>query len=96
VDAASAGPGPSREAIAQSPRGSRPLCGTKTSHLGSRLYVGVFKQEQQFEIWIRRGDRYEQFKTYPICAYSALHAPPHTTPIRRAATPERHAEFSAR
>ena len=30
----------------------------------------VFKQERQLEIWIRRGDTYEQFKTYPICAYS--------------------------
>lgn len=35
----------------------------------------MFKQEKQLEIWIRRGDRYEQFKTYPICAYSGHRGP---------------------
>ncbi len=42
---------------------------------GSSLYVRVFKEEAELEVWLENGARYELFKTYPICALSGTLGP---------------------
>lgn len=37
---------------------------------GSPIYVRIFKEESQLEVWLQHGTKYELFKTYPICAES--------------------------
>lgn len=42
---------------------------------GSSVYVRVFKEEAELEVWLQNGARYELFKTYPICALSGTLGP---------------------
>nr|WP_294946957.1 L,D-transpeptidase family protein [uncultured Mucilaginibacter sp.] len=35
-----------------------------------RLYLRIFKQTDQFEVWAKRGTKYALFKRYDICYYS--------------------------
>jgi murein L,D-transpeptidase YafK len=39
---------------------------------GSPVFMRIFKEEKVLEIWLKNmgDDRYELFKTYPICAFS--------------------------
>lgn len=38
--------------------------------LGAPIFVRIFKREFELEIWMKRGDRFERFATYPICMWS--------------------------
>ncbi|MCL1961160.1 MAG: murein L,D-transpeptidase [Desulfovibrionaceae bacterium] len=39
--------------------------------LGAPVFIRIFKQTRELEVWVRAADRrYVLFKTYPICAYS--------------------------
>ncbi len=38
--------------------------------LGNPIYVRLFKEEAQLEVWLEHGAKYELLKTYPICAHS--------------------------
>ena len=51
------------------PRVERQLA-AKGLQLGSPIFLRVFKQSKQIEVWMRQGDKFELFKTYPICTYS--------------------------
>ncbi len=42
---------------------------------GSPVFVRIFKWEQQLELWMKQGDSYKLFKTYPICSYSGYPGP---------------------
>ena len=42
---------------------------------GSSLYVRIFKEESELEVWLQHGSRYELFKTYPICRMSGTLGP---------------------
>jgi murein L,D-transpeptidase YafK len=47
------------------------LLGKKGMDLSSPMYVRVFKEESELELWKVRSDgRYHHFKTYPICNWS--------------------------
>lgn len=35
-----------------------------------RLYLRIFKQSDVFEVWAKKGSRYQVFKRYDICYYS--------------------------
>jgi murein L,D-transpeptidase YafK len=37
---------------------------------GAPIFIRIFKEEDQLEIWMERDGRYEYFQTYPICTYS--------------------------
>ncbi|MEP2531071.1 murein L,D-transpeptidase family protein [Shimia sp.] len=37
---------------------------------GAPVYLRVFKEEAELELWVQTGDRFRLFKTYPICNYS--------------------------
>jgi murein L,D-transpeptidase YafK len=38
--------------------------------MGSPLFLRVFKEEAELEVWLQRGTKYELLKSYAICAYS--------------------------
>lgn len=38
---------------------------------GSPLFIRIFKQDKQLEVWLQKSDgQYSLFKSYPICTYS--------------------------
>ncbi|MDB4088515.1 L,D-transpeptidase family protein [Flavobacteriales bacterium] len=37
---------------------------------GSEVYFRVFKKEKEFEVWVKRGDKFSLYKTYDICYFS--------------------------
>jgi len=37
---------------------------------GAPVYIRAFKRERILELWLKRGDRFEIFRQYPICAMS--------------------------
>ena len=43
--------------------------------LGQPIFVRIFKESSELEIWIRNADRFAHFKTYPICNYSGALGP---------------------
>ncbi|MGE0024321.1 MAG: L,D-transpeptidase family protein [Hyphomicrobium sp.] len=47
------------------------LLGKKDMAAGAPIFVRIFKEESELEVWKMRGDgRYYHFKTYPICNWS--------------------------
>ena len=42
---------------------------------GSSVYIRIFKEEAELELWLQHGAQYELFKTYPICAMSGTLGP---------------------
>ena len=38
--------------------------------LGSPVFLRVYKQTSEMELWVQRGPRYELFKTFGICRWS--------------------------
>lgn len=34
------------------------------------VFLRIFKHENELELWVRRGERYELFRTWPICTWS--------------------------
>lgn len=47
----------------------------KALSFGSSVYVRIFKEEAELEVWLQHGATYELFKTYPICAMSGTLGP---------------------
>ncbi len=70
------------EAIGQLPLAGTPnisqlaerLAGKKMA-MGSHMLIRVFKSSSELEVWLRTGDRYELFDTYPICNWSGTLGP---------------------
>ena len=38
--------------------------------LGDPIYIRIFKESRELEMWVRKGETYVLFKTYPICDFS--------------------------
>ncbi|WP_411844770.1 murein L,D-transpeptidase family protein [Roseibacillus persicicus] len=38
--------------------------------MGSPVFIRVFKEERELELWLKKGDLYQLFRTYPIAAMS--------------------------
>ena len=43
--------------------------------LGQPVFLRIFKEESELEVWLGKGDRFERFKTYEICNYSGALGP---------------------
>lgn len=43
--------------------------------LGSNVFIRIFKEDKQLELWIKGKDNFQLFKTYPICAMSGVLGP---------------------
>ncbi len=39
-------------------------------NLGNKVFIRIFKESKDLEIWIEKGEIFEHFKTYKICNYS--------------------------
>ncbi|MFP4015292.1 MAG: murein L,D-transpeptidase family protein, partial [Chitinispirillaceae bacterium] len=44
---------------------------TEGLEYGSPVYVRIFKESMELEIWIKKGSTYRLFKTYEICSYGS-------------------------
>ncbi len=54
----------------------QPALATRKLTVGAPVYVRIFKEPSQLELWLRAADgRYRLFKTYPICAWSGALGP---------------------
>lgn len=42
---------------------------------GDPIFVRIFKRELELELWMRKGDRFVLFATYPICRFSGAPGP---------------------
>lgn len=42
---------------------------------GSPVFMRIFKEEKELEVWIKRGNKYAMFKTYQICNWSGTLGP---------------------
>ncbi len=38
-------------------------------HLGDEVFIRIFKKDSELELWVKKGDSFSLFKTYPICFY---------------------------
>lgn len=38
--------------------------------LGAPVFLRIFKEEAVLEVWVQKGDAFERFRTYDICAFS--------------------------
>jgi len=47
----------------------------KGFHIGSPIFIRIFKIPGTLEIWLGRNDRFHLYKTYPICSYSGYPGP---------------------
>lgn len=43
--------------------------------LGGQLFIRIFKADSELEVWMRRGDAFVQFATYPICHWAGTIGP---------------------
>ena len=43
--------------------------------IGAPILVRIFKEEAELELWMKSGQRYSLFKTYPICRFSGRLGP---------------------
>ena len=37
---------------------------------GAPVYIRIFKEEKQLELWVDEGKQFKLFKTWPICKFS--------------------------
>ena len=44
-------------------------------HKGAAVYVRIFKQEGALELWMKRGERYALYKSFPVCKWSGRLGP---------------------
>lgn len=42
---------------------------------GSAVFIRIFKQESELELWLRKGERFVLFDTYPICHWTGTLGP---------------------
>ncbi len=61
------------------------LLGTKGMNVNAPIYVRIFKEESELEVWKARDDgHYYHYKTYPICTWSGELGPKTTQGDRQA------------
>lgn len=47
----------------------------KGVRLGDPIFMRIFKRESKLELWMKKGDRFTLFATYPICTWSGRLGP---------------------
>jgi murein L,D-transpeptidase YafK len=43
--------------------------------LGAPIFIRIFKRDSELELWMKKGDRFTLFQTYPICYWSGRLGP---------------------
>lgn len=65
----------SEEAVAeQTPKLKRQLAAAGFEW-GAPIFVRIYKQSNQLELWLKKGERFSLFRTYPICEHSGVLGP---------------------
>lgn len=54
----------------QLPASTQALLAIKGMRQETPIFVRIFKEESEFEVWKFKDGRFQHFKTYPICAWS--------------------------
>jgi murein L,D-transpeptidase YafK len=49
--------------------------GEKRPSRGNAVFIRIFKHELELELWMKKGDEFALFKSYPICRYSGALGP---------------------
>ncbi len=60
----------SREAIARVTPALERALAAKGLTLGAPIFIRIFKESREFEVWVAAGGTFKLFKTYDICSYS--------------------------
>lgn len=60
----------SRKAITHTTPALVTALGQKSLTLGNHIFIRIFKQSSELEVWLQQGETYTLFKTYEICTYS--------------------------
>jgi murein L,D-transpeptidase YafK len=70
-------PGPGNLAEIRNHRldGVRTELAAKGLQLGSPVFIRIFKEEHELELWVKSGERFKLYKTYPICKWSGALGP---------------------
>jgi murein L,D-transpeptidase YafK len=55
--------------------GVRTELAAKGLQLGRPIFIRIFKEEHELELWVKSGLQYELFKTFPICKWSGALGP---------------------
>jgi murein L,D-transpeptidase YafK len=72
VGGASAAVTPMQPPVATAPDSGAEVGGFKK---GSPVYVRIFKKEGVLELWLKRGDNYALYKSFPVCKWSGQLGP---------------------
>lgn len=43
----------------------------KAISYGTQIFMRIFKESKELEVWLKKGNVFEQFKTYKICTYGS-------------------------
>jgi murein L,D-transpeptidase YafK len=62
--------GRSREAISRVEPGLSAELKDKGLEFGSPIFIRIFKEESELELWVQGSEHYELFRSYPVCAWS--------------------------
>jgi murein L,D-transpeptidase YafK len=54
----------------QLPASTQALLAIKGMKVEAPIFVRIFKEESEFEVWKYKDGRFQHFRTYPICAWS--------------------------
>ncbi|PLX76608.1 MAG: 2-dehydro-3-deoxyphosphooctonate aldolase [Desulfuromonas sp.] len=60
----------SKKAIAEASQRIFPELENQGLLLGMPVYIRIFKESSELELWVEKNDIFKLFKTYPICYYS--------------------------
>lgn len=60
----------SREAVAKARTRLEPELQQSGFKWGDEVFLRVFKKESVLEVWMRKGETYQLFRSYPICRFS--------------------------
>jgi len=60
----------SEQAIERVRSGLRSDLAAKGLRLGAPIFMRILKQEALLELWIESGEKFQLYKTYPICSFS--------------------------
>ncbi len=54
----------------QLPASTQAMLAIKGMKLEAPIFIRIFKEESEFEVWKYKDGRFQHFRTYPICAWS--------------------------
>jgi murein L,D-transpeptidase YafK len=61
----------SRNAIQRVKPGLEKAFQDKNLNYGSPIFIRIFKESKEFEVWVKKDNRFNLFKTYKICTYGS-------------------------